>query len=383
MRKVADVPGDAARFQTILYPEAWIRQISAGVTARGHDLANHLASLGIDPTKETFTRGEMVLVTVANGNLLDDEALGLLPTRVAPGSLALRVGTMMTCPTLGAGILVSNHLTAITRSPIQIRFVTEGDQVRLTVTGTDGGCTGARVLEDLTIHAVFVLISWLVGHLITVTNFTTPLADYPFMGQRHPIMNVETCSGPETSLTFPREALDWPIVVEMTTQPISESMTWYQLALSNRVEGASVRVLGQQIPLDELASLRMDGSVPEAEVGERQVRRRLVAELGKTFRDVKHDLMVDIAREMLSGTDLTLEEIAARLGYLEPRSFRRFIKGKTGLTPSQLRAAGRPQPLEPNPAAKAEFKARVRYMELDSDAVMGAATSTPPFREAG
>jgi AraC-like DNA-binding protein len=377
------VPGDAANSQTILYPEAWIRQISKGVTARGHDLASHLARLGIDPDKSAFTRGEMVLVTVANGNIREDEALGLLPTRVAPGTLALRVGTMMTCPTLGAGIMVSNHLTAVTRSPILIRFVTEDDQVRLTVTATDGDCDGARVLEDLTIHAVYVLISWLVGHLITVTGFTTPLPDYPFLGLRHPIMNVETCPGRETSLTFPREALDWPIVAEMTTQPIWESMSWYQLALSNRVEGASVRILGQQIPLDELASLRMDDSVPEAEVGERQVRRRLVAELGKTFRDVKHDLMVDIAKELLSGTDLTLEEIAARLGYLEPRSFRRFIKGQTGLTPSQLRAAGRPQPLEPNPTAKAEFKARVRYMELDSGGEMEEVASTPPLREAG
>ena len=144
-----------------------------------------------------------------------------------------------------------------------------------------------------------------------------------------------------------------------------------------------MRILGQQIPLDELASLRMDDSVPEAEVGERQVRRRLVAELGKTFRDVKHDLMVDIARELLSGTDLTLEEIAARLGYLEPRSFRRFIKGQTGLTPSQLRAAGRPQPLEPNPTAKAEFKARVRFMELDTDGVTEGASGPAPLRETG
>ena len=110
---------------------------------------------------------------------------------------------MMTCPTLGAAIMVSNHLTAVTCSPIQIRFATEGDQVRLTVTAAERHCDGARVLEDLSIHAVFVLISWLVGHLITVTSFTTPLPDYPFLGMRHPIMNVETRPGPQTSLTFP------------------------------------------------------------------------------------------------------------------------------------------------------------------------------------
>ena len=376
------MPGDAARPQTLLYPEAWIRQISAGIVARGHDLTSHLAALGIDPAKSGFTRGEVVLVTVANGNLLNDEALGLISSRIEPGALALRVGTMMTCPTLGAAVIVSNHLTSITGSPVKIRFTPEGDQVRLIVSVPDDPSDGAGVLAELTIQAIFVLVSWLVGHILTVINFTTPLRDYPFLGMRHPVLNVDVSPGRETCLTFPREALDWPIVAEMTTQPIWESLSWYQLALSNRVDGETVRILGQQIPLDELASLRMDESVPEAEVGERQVRRRLVAELGKTFRDVKHDLILDIAKELLSGTNLTLEEIAARLGYLEPRSFRRFIKGRTGLTPSQLRAAGRPQPLEPNPNAKAQVRAQVRYMDLDSTPAAGQ-PAEPTRRVAG
>lgn len=374
--------GAADQFQSPLYPEAWIRKICGGVIARGYDLDDHFRQLGICPGKATFTRGEMVLITVANGNLLDDEALGLISTRVAPGALALRVGTMMTCPTLKAGIMVSNHFSMVTRSPVNVRFATEGDQVRIILSVPDEDTVGARVLEELTLLAVFVLISWLVGRLITATGFTTRLDDYPFLGTRHPLLNVPTQLGKETSLTFPREALDWPIVAKMTAEPIWESISWYELAMSNRVEAGAVRILGQQIPLDELASLRLDESVPEADVGERQVRRRLIAELGKSFRDVKHDLMVAIARELLSGTDLTLDEIAARLGYLEPRSFRRFIKGQTGLTPSQLRAAGRPLPLEPDPNVQAQVRARVRFMELGADPDVGACPE-PSLRAAG
>lgn len=364
-----------------LYPEAWIRQICGGVLARGYDLETHLRGLGIDPHKAAFTRGETVLITVANGNLLDDEALGLIPSRIAPGALALRTGTMMTCPTLGAGIIVSNHFTAVTRSPLLVRFVTEPDQVRLVVSVPGLDTPGARVLEELTLFAVLVLISWLVGRLIPVTSLTTRLDDYPFLGVRHPLLNLAAERDDQTSLTIPKEALDWPIVAEMTAEPIWESISWFELAMSNRVEGESVLILGQQIPLDELASLRMEESVPRADVGERQVRRRLIAELGKSFRDVKHDLMVAIARELLTGTDLTLDEISARLGYLEPRSFRRFIKSQTGLTPSQLRLAGRPHPLEPDPNVQAQVRARVGFMELGADLGLPAEVM-PPLREA-
>lgn len=53
-------------------------------------------------------------------------------------------------------------------------------------------------------------------------------------------------------------------------------------------------------------------------------------------------LRIDKAKELLAGSDLTVEEIAGRCGYISSRYFFKLFKSKTGITPSQYRQkAGR------------------------------------------
>ncbi len=72
-------------------------------------------------------------------------------------------------------------------------------------------------------------------------------------------------------------------------------------------------------------------------LGPRTLQRRLQAE-GTGFREIRTRVLEGRARALLCDTRLTVDEIAASLGYAEPNSFRRAFRSWTGLSPAAYRA---------------------------------------------
>jgi AraC-like DNA-binding protein len=66
--------------------------------------------------------------------------------------------------------------------------------------------------------------------------------------------------------------------------------------------------------------------------------RRLRRE-NTTFLKLKSECQRDIAKQLLRHDALTMGEIAARLGFVDARSFRRAFIGWTGVLPSVFRAS--------------------------------------------
>ena len=62
---------------------------------------------------------------------------------------------------------------------------------------------------------------------------------------------------------------------------------------------------------------------------------------GKTPVDMRHRILTDKATQLLTATDLSVEEISNRLGFSSSSYFRKVLKKETGKTPLQLRKAKR------------------------------------------
>jgi AraC-like DNA-binding protein len=78
----------------------------------------------------------------------------------------------------------------------------------------------------------------------------------------------------------------------------------------------------------------------------RTLNRQLAAE-GATFRDIADSLRSTLATRMLSTTELSVSQVARRLGYTETASFVRAYKRWTGRTPgATARASSRSAPPE-------------------------------------
>lgn len=62
---------------------------------------------------------------------------------------------------------------------------------------------------------------------------------------------------------------------------------------------------------------------------------------GKTAKQIIHDKLLLSAKKLLTQSDLSIKEIAYKLGYEEPTHFGSFFKKHTQLTPNQFRAINR------------------------------------------
>lgn len=80
----------------------------------------------------------------------------------------------------------------------------------------------------------------------------------------------------------------------------------------------------------------------------RTLRRRL-AEEGTSYRALVEQARREVAVDLLRASELTVEQVAARLGYAEPSAFTHAFKRWTGVTPGAYRARPGP-PQSPEPA---------------------------------
>lgn len=88
-------------------------------------------------------------------------------------------------------------------------------------------------------------------------------------------------------------------------------------------------VLRDQQPSKELIAGQMGMHM-------RSLHRKL-AEEGTTYQHVLDRVRLEVASEYLGDTRLSVEDVARRLGFYEGRSFIRYFKRQTGVTPGQFR----------------------------------------------
>ena len=139
-----------------------------------------------------------------------------------------------------------------------------------------------------------------------------------------------------SALTFPVRALDRAI-------PDADRSRWEQAW--HEAERAGPGDLVQQVAR-ALRMLLLRGEFGGDEVAgllaihRRTLNRRLQAQ-GTTFREVLDDVRSSVARELLADSDISLDDIAASLGYAAVSPFMRAFRRWSGDTPGQWRRRAR------------------------------------------
>ncbi len=90
-------------------------------------------------------------------------------------------------------------------------------------------------------------------------------------------------------------------------------------------------LLLEGIPRKEMVAKRLG-------LTERTLQRRL-QQFDTSYQNILDDLRKEQATELLTQTELPIQEIAARLGFSEPRSFHRSFKAWVGTTPGEYRTS--------------------------------------------
>jgi AraC-like DNA-binding protein len=128
---------------------------------------------------------------------------------------------------------------------------------------------------------------------------------------------------PASAIEPPSVGLPERVTAPMTALPNAPLVDRVRTAVEHELETASPSVASVANTLGTSA---------------RTLQRRLGAH-GLSFRDVLEAVREQRARAYLAGHDLSISEIAERLGYAEVSAFLRAFKRWTGTTPGRVRAA--------------------------------------------
>lgn len=96
-----------------------------------------------------------------------------------------------------------------------------------------------------------------------------------------------------------------------------------------KVQSVIRGLLIEGIPRKEMVAKRLGMS-------ERTMQRKL-KEFDTSYQTILDELRLEQGKALLKTTQLSIQDIAARLGFSEPRSFHRSFKLKMGITPGEFR----------------------------------------------
>ncbi|MBN7796720.1 helix-turn-helix transcriptional regulator [Parahaliea mediterranea] len=216
-----------------------------------------------------------------------------------------------------------------------------GDAVSLQLDSLRLETTTASSLVDITgLFAFRQLLQWLAGRELPLSRVCIgPIQRddvLPFLKLfRAPVL----AGGERYSLEFDPAVLDWPCV-----RGRAEFDTFFEL-FPCAVFGLRVSDLGAQVCALMVAALeRGEGPPTQARLADileiplSTLRGRLRDE-GSGYRQLREQCLSEMAARLLARGDLSVTQVAARLGFSDPGSFRRAFHQWHGCSP---RARGRP-----------------------------------------
>jgi AraC-like DNA-binding protein len=281
----------------------------------------------------------------AIGRVLGETALrtqcdhvGLLAGRLWHLSdLGLVGDVMRNCATLGEALRTLTFWQ-YQNSESAVVFLREGSGV------VDFGCAiyesgmdGVDQFADTYLAAAFNFLRELCGREWAPTEVFLPhvqpsdCTQYRNLFKTQPHFNSEFCA-----LRFPARWMDKAI----------EGADPQRLRRARgRIQKATHPTVVQQV-VRALRILMLDGRSSGDEVARmlslhrRTLNRRLRA-LDTTFQRVLDQVRLDVAQQLLRCSDISLDDLAAALGYAGVSPFMRTFKRWTGVTPTQWRRAAR------------------------------------------
>lgn len=313
-------------------------------------ILNAAESKGLDPAKllkhaeipaETLTSEKSRVpaqsfrrLTANIGALLDDEAIGFTERPIKTGTFALYCHCCIHCPTLEKLLQRTIEFYRIVYDDFIFAPRIEGELVHLELSTGAGLNDPDNYMTQSLMGIMHRTFSWFLDQRITLESVKCqhhrpPHADdYNYMFSCPVEFNSAT-----NALVFNKSYLNKAVAQNETSLKAlleSEAIELLNLphnenSLVTKVHRAINNLNYDQFPeLEEISKQLLLTSTT--------LRRRLKSE-GSSYQQIKDDIRRDQAIYLLSRGQLSLEEIATKVGFSEPTSFFRAFKRWTGVTP--------------------------------------------------
>lgn len=338
--------------------------VQGGLVLGGLDRDQLLDRSLIDLDATHVTPAQHILLMLNSIDMTGDEAHALGSGRLNRGFASLGLRTMLSTATLGPALDVLARYFVTCSSVFRIEVQRQQDMAKVSLRAEGRDEARSTVLEEIWFNALYAFMCWFVGRRIPVVTATVARLDQPNAHRVHWAGNARLTQGEVSSLYVPLACLQWPRSVVEVEEPIWEALRFWMDEDEVPPDRSHTGLRPMFGASDAPAKVKAQEASPGRIVGPRQLNRRFRAEHGAGFRDLRNDALAETATFMLRSSDTPIETISARLGYAEERSFRRFIRSRTGLTPLQVRNAARLHLASRDDAVRSRIHDLTRKMEL-------------------
>lgn len=344
-------------------PTKFAKSLLNLVVERGYDYAPVLGVAGIDfDPMDSKSPGYQTQISAHQYSrlyqqvlsLLQDETFGLVQgSGVTPGAFRMMCYCILSCDNLGKAIKrACEFYRTFFRNEAQISFALEGELASVGYSGARDSSLAATEVEAADIYGLSIwhrFYCWLVGTSIELSevHFARLAPDNAERREKYerlfgcPVLFGQS----RDEILFHQRFLDYPLVQSDESLKTFLKTAPYPLMVmpNGRSDNGLVARVRALIGHDfSQGSPSFDRITQALHMSAPTLRRRLKKE-GTSFQTLKDECRRDAAINYLSNSDLSINAIAALMGFTDPSAFHRCFKKWTGTTPGEFRQRERRQ----------------------------------------
>lgn len=323
-------------------------QAALGGAARlGLDTEAMLAQAGIQPellkidmarvSSDQYSRLMQIIWTQ-----MEDEFMGLGPRRCLPGTFATMCALIIDSPSLKGVYQRAYQFSRLFEPAACLKLEQTDNKAALVMVMEGSADDPMHFLQESLLVIWHRLGSWLIGQPIDLLAASFNYPRPPHSDEyRHIFHCPLTFNAAETRLEFDPRFLDSPVIRDKPEMrqflKTSPADLLSRPDASNTFTGRIRTLIGRDFsrPLPDFEWI-----AAELHTSPQTLRRRLKQE-NTSFQEIKDLLRRDLAIYFLARPDLSINDIAHRVGFTEPSTFHRAFKKWTGVTPGAYREGDR------------------------------------------
>jgi AraC-like DNA-binding protein len=265
----------------------------------------------------------------------------LLGEHLDPESIGLFGQLVTTSATPREALATFSDFKLLLHPAFDLRCEEQGDDVIVRYASNDGSPIGDRpYYAEALLAAVVTLSSHFLGRALKTRAATFRHAAPAYADEYRRVFGCEIAwNSPSDSVTFPAGFLDAPLLSHSAAYHRTlRAQAQTELSRSSALAPAQVRrVIHSRVAEPELS---LEDVAKTLALSARTLQRRL-RDAGVGFRELRDYVRHERARELLAGSDLTVDAVASALGYTDRSNFVRAFARWQGQSPSAFRAGQR------------------------------------------
>ncbi|NRF70168.1 AraC family transcriptional regulator [Aquincola sp. S2] len=280
---------------------------------------------------------------LAVGEALDDEFFGLDARRMKVGSFALLCHALVGQRSVERALKQALRGLALFLDDIGATLSTQGGAARITIANRIAAPDARRFADETLLVMVHGLLCWLAGRRVPLArlDWAHPRPSHADEYRRMfaPVLHFDQ---PATAISFDARVLRGelaivPAALSAFLRDAPQSVFLKQVNPAGWAERVR-RQLRRALLADSAEGPTLEALARQFGLSPATLRRRLDDE-GAGWQALKDEVRRDLAIHHLADRRLSIEQVAAQLGFTDASSFHRAFRKWTGAAPGAYRAS--------------------------------------------